>query len=172
MNCPNCGAESRADIDSCESCGTALHQERSEGNVAERQTVSGTFAWIIAGALIIAFIMMSQSLRPTVSTKSASATTHAVGTMRGAIVHIEGAAGVKSGMLADTRQDLAELTHATAAGDTERILEMGARSKAFPVDSGTAVRVIDETQGMLRVQVLEGEYRGNSGWISGEYVRR
>lgn len=172
MNCPKCGAENAADIDLCESCGSSLHQESPERSVAERRTISGTLAWIIAAALIVAFILMSQSLRPAGPAKTASLKAQVVETMRGDIVRIEGAPDVSGGMLADTRQDLVELTQATAVGDNQLILEMGANSQTFRVHSGTKARVIDEAQGLLRVQVLEGEYRGNSGWISQDYVRK
>ncbi len=50
----------------------------------------------------------------------------------------------------------------------EYLLEAG---RAFTVEEGTAVRVIDIRMTFLRIRIESGEHRGESGWVSEEWVR-
>ena len=49
----------------------------------------------------------------------------------------------------------------------ETLVENG---DAFTVDDGTAVRVIDIRLSMMRVRVVSGPWRGESGWVPHDWV--
>ncbi len=172
MKCSQCGKDNRTEADRCENCGSELQLDQAKKDEPGKRSWFGTFAWLAAGAVIILFILISVFFRPGGTTTSASALLRPVWTSPGDTVHIEGVRGQRGSMLAVTKQDLAELTQATASGDNERILELGARGRVFGVAGGTQARVIENSHGALHVRVLQGEYRGNPGWIEEQHVRR
>ena len=79
-------------------------------------------------------------------------------------------------MLADTVEDWGIGIKAKAAHDDTGVVELLMQGRAFPVESGTSVRVIDlghfEGFALYRLRVLEGEKSGSAGWVGTRAVTR
>jgi len=62
--------------------------------------------------------------------------------------------------------------NAIMANDKIGIVALALAGKAFPVDSGTRVKVIDLELGKRKVRIMEGKYSGRAGWVSKEILRK
>src|SRR5207302_6759410 len=67
-----------------------------------------------------------------------------------------------------------DIQKALAAGDTYDMLEMFSTARAFRIDNGTRVLVIDAGGGMfdprVKLRALEGKTEGLAGWVRSAYV--
>jgi RNA polymerase subunit RPABC4/transcription elongation factor Spt4 len=64
-----------------------------------------------------------------------------------------------------------EWIKAKAANDEYAMGAMFMNGKAFTVKSGTKALVIDQSMFKRRVRILEGKYKGISGWTAMEHVK-
>jgi len=65
-----------------------------------------------------------------------------------------------------------DYVNALISDDKIGIVALAIAGKAFPVDSGTRVKVIDLESGKRKVRIMEGKYSGRAGWVSKEIVRK
>lgn len=75
---------------------------------------------------------------------------------------------VSSGVVVVCRakEGMKELTKLSVANDTLGIAEMMLRGRAFGVESGTKVLIIDNGFDVRQVRILEGQMLGRSGWVN------
>lgn len=67
--------------------------------------------------------------------------------------------------LAIDRRDTYRLQQAMAQGEQTFLDEAANQEKAFPVASGSEVRVIGSSVSKREVEVLEGPHTGQTGWV-------
>ena len=68
-------------------------------------------------------------------------------------------------------EDLKALDKAAIAGDEQAVIEMYYQGRAFAVPSGTKVLFIDSSWAGRKIRILEGDYKGKSGWVSRDYIQ-
>ena len=128
---------------------------------------------VVGFVLILIWVFMtaaseSQKLGnvPVQATPSASSASERVG------VGEEG--DVKSSanktVIATSEASFDALIKASVANDTMGIAQLVLDGRAFAVENGTKVLVIDRTTGARQVRILEGELIGETGWLPMEFV--
>lgn len=82
--------------------------------------------------------------------------------------------GSKSTPIATTKDYYDEIQKALLAKDWGVLRQMIIQERAFVVDEGTRVLVIDKSWDwtMVQVKVLEGSQAGKVGWVANEYVTK
>lgn len=82
--------------------------------------------------------------------------------------------GGKSTPLATTKEYYDELQKALLAKDWGELRQMVILERAFVVDEGTRVLVIDKSWdwAIVQVKVLAGSQTGKAGWVANEYVTK
>lgn len=68
-------------------------------------------------------------------------------------------------------QDCYWVQTALAENDLARLRALAANHTAFPVPSGTRVRVVSESVSRRQVQILEGPSSGQTGWVEHEFLK-
>jgi len=73
--------------------------------------------------------------------------------------------------LAVDKKDCYALSAAMSAGDAARLQTFAAARSAFAVPAGAFVKVLGRTDSRHRVQVTDGAFAGQPGWVEFEYLR-
>lgn len=89
----------------------------------------------------------------------------------GYIGHLRGAEGGKAIPLGDTSKDYDELSKAIEARDDIGFRDLIVAGKAFLVDAGTEVKMLDYDWGKVRVRILEGDHKDEAGWTADEFLK-
>ena len=64
-----------------------------------------------------------------------------------------------------------EVLEENLRADLEEGYQLTIQGKVFLVDCGTSVKVLDQVQQAVKVQILEGEYKGRVGWTTTVFVK-
>ena len=72
--------------------------------------------------------------------------------------------------LAATQDDINASFAAIAAGDDSGMQQLIQQGRIFPVQSGSAIRILEQRDGLTYVRVLDGTYAGYDGWINTEQI--
>jgi hypothetical protein len=73
--------------------------------------------------------------------------------------------------VAISKEAFDEWTKARVAKDKDGQVLLLASGKILTPQKGTKVLVIDTGMFMRKVRILEGEYKGRSGWVATEYIK-
>lgn len=79
--------------------------------------------------------------------------------------------GGSMNIIGTNKEDLKALDKAAIAGDKQAVIEMYYQGRAFAVPSGTKVLFIDSSWAGRKIRILEGDYKGKSGWVSRDYIQ-
>jgi hypothetical protein len=76
-----------------------------------------------------------------------------------------------------TKEAYAALMKAVGNNDDEGLFELAKRGLVIPIKQGTKVRKLDVTGGLFspsapdEIRILEGEYRGQKGYVNSDYIK-
>lgn len=74
-------------------------------------------------------------------------------------------------ILGTTKENLDKIVSASVKKDNYGILELMKQGRAFGVEAGNKVLIIDSTFTLYQVRILSGAMTGRSGWIPKEFIQ-
>lgn len=117
---------------------------------------------------LVAFFVVAFGVGQYWKLKPPTAQSHVI---RGGETAILTADGTDQIWVAVTKDDSYTLQKAMVAKDETALSGFAAREAAFPVASGTRVRVMGQITEHRRVEVLDGPAAGRAGWVESEYLQ-
>jgi len=155
--CPHCKMEINALASKCPHCQSKVETPSQK-----------KFKYIVAGAFffIVMFIIISATTSPTTPSVNTSLSQTGLSIGQDGYIKVS-TAKIVVGIDKATED---EIVSSSIAGDTTGVALLVLDGKAFFVENGTKVKVIDKTMASVRIRILDGEEAGNSGWVPFEFV--
>ena len=152
--CKQCQGEIPDKAKKCKHCGSRVPMTKKQ-----------TLITIFAGSIVLFIILGLGQMGSNASGINSSSST---------MVSIGDEAKLKASSdtipVAIDEKAFDELTKAAVAGDDIGFAQIFLEGRAFPISSGTKVKVIDQTMFRRKIRILEGDKLGMSGWVDSELV--
>lgn len=155
--CPHCKSEINALASKCPHCQSKVETPSHK-----------KFKYIIAGSFlfIVMFIIISATTSPTTPSVSNSLVQNSVSIGQDGYIKIS----TPEAIISINKETLEEVVNNSVIGDNTGTAKLIMAGKAYFVDNGTKVKVIDKTMTAVKVRILDGNEATNSGWLPFEFV--
>lgn len=176
IKCPDCGKSVSDVAPSCPNCGRPISGQVTYISKKKGSSIKTGCLAIIIGLMAIgilsALIFGGRTKSP--NSSSSSSKDYGTGTAGSISVGEEGRlySGAELVPVAVSREAFDAWTKARVANDTHGQGALLVAGLILTPQKGTKVLVIDSAFLIRKVRILEGEFEGQAGWVSSDYIRK